>query len=561
MQPLRVFRAWQSLSSAKDSFAFLIFSSVRILIGLVDAVFLLLLGALASVWTGATLANFSPRLESVVNAVFGDVDAVAFTTLGLIGSISIRVGISIITAWWEFRYFSMSSIKALDEYFSSPELYSFNTLLMMPVEHRLFVLYDSVNAAYRDTPRVSIGIITQLISTVVVLMLLAVSNPFGVFVLFLPIAISVIAVQALVGRKVSYSGQQAVSFEVMHKSLTLSIAENLGSIGLSKKLQDVGGVITSSLSRLAETRTKLSLLGAVGPQVYQLVGILSVLLLGIYMSLSTSGFDAGQLAMLVGGLFRIALYLGPIETGLNALRESEKSLDMLTILSRSSDATPLSDNPELLEINNPEIWQSDQHSLPLNIEFSTELPCAILLRGKSGSGKSSLLRAIAGFAPLTGGAINFSASSLGVITPSISLVTPDSGLLQDSVLNNLRIFSHANSNEITIDVAKKALSQVGLLQELSDGRDGLSTLLVGDDDLSLGQRMRLHLAAAIIQPPDVLLLDEIYSHLDATSARLVDEVLLELSSSTSIILAGHQHGKLVERDHVIISLDKPNKSH
>ena len=105
------------------------------------------------------------------------------------------------------------------------------------------------------------------------------------------------------------------------------------------------------------------------------------------------------------------------------------------------------------------------------------------------------------------------------------------------------------------------MSQVGLLQELSDGRGGIITLLVSDDDLSLGQRMRLHLAAAMIQPPDVLLLDEIYSHLDATSATLVDEVLLALSSSTSIILAGHQHGKLAERDHEVISLDTPNKSH
>lgn len=144
---------------------------------------------------------------------------------------------------------------------------------------------------------------------------------------------------------------------------------------------------------------------------------------------------------------------------------------------------------------------------------------AIALTGPSGSGKTSLLMQIAGLADGNGIAINGlrpdhwpDAALRGVVT----MVPQRSGLITGTIRDNLSLAQDADDDEMWRALDAVALSDVilergGLDARLSEAGAGLSG----------GQARRLTLARAILNAPQLLLLDEPTEGLDADTANRV----------------------------------------
>ncbi|MDC7301279.1 ATP-binding cassette domain-containing protein [Agathobacter ruminis] len=150
-------------------------------------------------------------------------------------------------------------------------------------------------------------------------------------------------------------------------------------------------------------------------------------------------------------------------------------------------------------------------------------------RGKNGSGKTMLMRAIAGLITLTNGKILIDGKQLGK-----DFSFPESiGVL---IENPSFIDSYSGYRNL------KALADIKHLIGEEDIRNVISAVGLNPDDkkkygkYSLGMKQRLGIAAAIMEKPDIILLDEPINALDEKGVEDIRKLLLDLRNGNRIII-------------------------
>lgn len=160
------------------------------------------------------------------------------------------------------------------------------------------------------------------------------------------------------------------------------------------------------------------------------------------------------------------------------------------------------------------------------------------LKGKNGSGKTMLMRAISGLITPTEGTIEINGEilgkeisfprSIGVLIENPSFIPSYTGLKNLQVLASIQ--KRINDDEI-----RESLSDIGL--EPSDKRTFRK--------YSLGMKQRLGIAAAVMEHPDIIILDEPINALDESGVTLVRKILKrEKDRGAIIIVACHDAEEL-----------------
>ena len=160
------------------------------------------------------------------------------------------------------------------------------------------------------------------------------------------------------------------------------------------------------------------------------------------------------------------------------------------------------------------------------------------LRGKNGSGKTMLMRAIAGLLIPDSGTVKINGKTLhkDISFPeSIGILIENPSFLpQYTGYKNLKLLAGLTSG-ITDEDVKTALEHVGL--EPDDKRTYRK--------YSLGMKQKLGIANAIMGEPDIIILDEPINALDEESVKKIKKVLLEIRDRDKlIIIACHDREEL-----------------
>lgn len=216
------------------------------------------------------------------------------------------------------------------------------------------------------------------------------------------------------------------------------------------------------------------------------------------------------------------------------------------------NTTGIDENIETFEFNNVEFGYQDETILKdINLQFK---PNKIIgIKGKSGTGKSTLLKLMMRFYDVTKGEVlinsknikNFSTSSL---RRQQSYVTQDSYLFDDTIYNNLKIANLNASKQQIIEACQKANIHDFILT-LKDGYDSY----VGElgDQLSGGQRQRIGIARGFLHNSKMILLDEPTSNLDSLSEAVILKSIVEHKQDKTIILVTHRESTLKIADEII----------
>ena len=167
----------------------------------------------------------------------------------------------------------------------------------------------------------------------------------------------------------------------------------------------------------------------------------------------------------------------------------------------------------------------------VNVEFQKAEIHGLI--GRNGSGKTMLMKCICGLVPITSGTIIINQKQIGKdiqIPDNIGAIIETPGFLPNySGFQNLLFLSKIKGT-ISRDQIKQSIRKVGLNPE--DKKP------VGK--YSLGMRQRLGLAQAIMENPNLLILDEPMNGLDKEGVSDMRTLLLELKKQgKTIILASH----------------------
>ena len=164
-----------------------------------------------------------------------------------------------------------------------------------------------------------------------------------------------------------------------------------------------------------------------------------------------------------------------------------------------------------------------------DINLTLESGKVIGLKGKNGSGKTMLMRAISGLILPTSGKVFINDRELGKqisFPPSIGLLIENPSFISNYTgFKNLKILASIQ-NRINDEEIKEAIRKVGL------DPDDTRTF----KKYSLGMKQRLGIAAAIMEKPDIVILDEPINALDEAGAGLIKGILDELKENGSLII-------------------------
>ena len=174
--------------------------------------------------------------------------------------------------------------------------------------------------------------------------------------------------------------------------------------------------------------------------------------------------------------------------------------------------------------------------------------------GPSGSGKSTLVQLMLGLRPPSSGEVLAEGRNIHLLSRTewarkVTFVPQAPHLISGSVADNIRFLRDGVSDEDIETAARLA----HLHEDVSGWPEGYHRF-VGErgGHLSGGQQQRLCIARALVEHPDVLILDEPTSSLDVVSESMIRHTLSELRRTMTVIVIAHRMSTLAICDRIMV---------
>ncbi len=176
----------------------------------------------------------------------------------------------------------------------------------------------------------------------------------------------------------------------------------------------------------------------------------------------------------------------------------------------------------------------------------------VAIVGRTGCGKSTLVRLLLGFEKPEKGAIYYDRREMSSLDPRslrkhIGVVIQNGQLFQGDIFSNITI----SAPQLTLNEAWEAAETAGIAQDIREMPMGMQTVISeGQGGISGGQKQRLMIARAVAPKPKILIFDEATSALDNKTQKKVSDALDRLRC-TRIVIA-HRLSTIRNCDRILV---------
>ena len=328
--------------------------------------------------------------------------------------------------------------------------------------------------------------------------------------------------------------------------------------------EHMAGIARQATARKARQQVRAAWIGAFlfpSGELFSVFTVSSVIVVGVNQG-AERGLTAGAL---VGFVFLTYRFLEPIaeftevidqtQTAVAGLRRILSVLDMPV-------GPPVSESPQPLPAQDLDIairgvwfrYPNTEVDVLRNIDIVIPSGEQVAVVGATGSGKTTLAKLIARFADPTAGSIALGGVELTEVAPEelrrrLVVVSQEPFLFDDTLLANVR-FPRPGATEEDV---RRVLDDLGLLDWVETLDGGLDAG-VGErgEQLSAGERQLVALVRAGLADPDVLILDEATSSVDALTEVRLSRALDRLSAGRTTIAIAHRLSTAARADRVLV---------
>jgi ATP-binding cassette subfamily B protein/subfamily B ATP-binding cassette protein MsbA len=211
-----------------------------------------------------------------------------------------------------------------------------------------------------------------------------------------------------------------------------------------------------------------------------------------------------------------------------------------------------------VEFQNVSFHYSDDPTMVLeNIDLHIEAGETVALVGKTGAGKTTLIKLVSRFHDPTEGSLQIDGYDLRTVSQlslrsQMGIVLQDPFLFAGTVAENIR-FGKLGANDGELIAAAKAVGAHDFIVRLRDGYD--TPVEEGGVVLSVGQRQLISFARALLADPRILILDEATSSVDTQTEQVIQHALARLLKGRTAFVIAHRLSTVVNADRIVVIQD------
>ncbi len=245
-----------------------------------------------------------------------------------------------------------------------------------------------------------------------------------------------------------------------------------------------------------------------------------------------------------------------IQQGISAGKRIIPILDIKNEITNKEECNPIKLNKgEIVfkDVNFSYLKDAEQKTLK-SVNISIEGGKISAFVGHSGAGKSTLLNLIPRFYDPDSGEIIIDNQSihdvrLTSLRENISIVSQDTTLFDDTVINNIKYANLDASDEEVFEAADLAYAT----EFISKLKDGYNTI-IGENGVRLsgGEKQRLSIARAILKKTKIILLDEATSSLDAETESKIQKAINHLTKDKTSLIIAHRLSTILNSDKIFV---------
>ncbi|WP_347094211.1 ABC transporter ATP-binding protein [Streptococcus dysgalactiae] len=258
------------------------------------------------------------------------------------------------------------------------------------------------------------------------------------------------------------------------------------------------------------------------------------------------------LDMLVWPLMAVGFLFNMVQRGSVSYERISQLLEQASDVEESSHPlTTISNGSLTYDINH---FSYDKEETLTDIHFRLEKGQTLGLVGQTGSGKTSLIKLLLREYDVTDGAIclnnhNIKNYRLKDLRHLMGYVPQDQFLFATSILENVRF----GNPKLSVEEVEAATRLSHVYNDIMEMPQGFHTL-IGEKGVSLsgGQKQRIAMSRAMILDPDILILDDSLSAVDAKTEHAIIENLKQTRQDKTTIITAHRLSAVVHADLILV---------